>query len=146
MKRTVGDLLHVVTSLAVESNPRYQRRDVTGDGVPETFCNYFVRDALRALDVHVPPMLVNDLYDWLRDVGPSEGWTLCGQATAAFRASLGFPTVAAVKAAGHGHIALLVPPRTLQGTWIAQAGRTNFSHGSLASGFGQLAPTFFTHD
>lgn len=144
--RTPDELERVVAMLDPVGNPRYRKRDITGDGRPETFCNYFCRDALRMLGVHVPPMLVNDLLDWFKE---QSDWREVDAGFAAMRASAGFPTVAIVKAKGHGHIALVIPARGIAGVpsvWIAQAGNINFARGPLADGFGVLKPLFYTHD
>lgn len=45
---------------------RYRARDVTGDGRPETFCNFFTRDYMRARGTHLPEgMTANRIWGWL---------------------------------------------------------------------------------
>ena len=46
---------------------------------------------------------------------------------------------------GPGHIAVLVPSLGEAGTWIAQAGFTNFTRGLLVKGFGNKQPLFYAH-
>lgn len=144
--RTPEALERVVAELDPAGNPKYSKRDVTGDGIDETFCNIFLFDALEKLGVAVPRMRANDFIDWLHgQPARADGWEYCTASTAALRAALGFPTVPCVKGLHHGHVALCMPPRVSPGLFIAQAGNTNFAHRSLRSGFGDLQPEFWTH-
>jgi hypothetical protein len=134
----------IVAQLDPVKNPRYQKRDIDGDGDLETTCNFFARDALSLLGVGIPQMLANDLCEWFGSPSAmADGWMKFDQLPASMRASLGYPTIACCRGASHGHIALLVPPRGAPGAWIAQTGSVNFSHGSLAKGFGTKKPDFY---
>lgn len=147
--RSAVALLEVVAMLDAEHNIAYQRRDVTGDGVPETFCNFYVHDATALLGCPIPKVRANDQVDWLEGVGVDAGWRECGALTAADKADMGLPTVACWRnpsARGHGHIALVVPrPEGRRGVYIAQAGASNFSCEPARSGFGNLPLQFFWH-
>jgi len=145
-------LVDVVQQFQVESAERYRARDVTGDGRPETFCNRFACDVAEAAGVPLPYMLVNDLVMWLATApGRLAGWQQVEEADARRAAELGELAVACYynRNGGHGHIAVLVPPRPGDApcrTYIAQAGAHNFSHGTLQSGFGGLPVSFFLHN
>lgn len=138
----------MVKGLDPEHNPRYVRRDVTGDGKPETFCNVFAVDACTALGVALPAhTLANDLSTWLASAsGAHAGWVKCNEQEAQFSAECGRPVLAVIVEAGHGHIALGVPALGREpGLHIAQAGRTNFSNGPLTRGFDHLQPDFYVN-
>ena len=141
-------LEQIVIQHQVETAPRYQRRDVTGDGVPETFCNVYARDVCRALGVPLPEnMRANDLVAWLSgSVVCGTGWEPATAHVAQAMANEGMPALAGWfnRNGGSGHIAVVLPSSspTLE---IAQAGRTNFARGALARGFGDLSPSFFVH-
>lgn len=125
---------------------RYVKRDVTGDKLPETFCNFFVRDVLRALGVDIPRMRAHEWGPWL---AKSPHWSTVPPWVAIALAQSGFPVVAwQVKNIPTGHVALLVPAKNdfdIGKVWIAQAGRENFVYGELAAGFGQYEVKFFAH-
>jgi hypothetical protein len=150
--RSPGALHAAADFLAVQR--RYAKRDVTGDAIEETFCNFFVREGLRMLSVDVPRLRANDMIDWLGDVrGKDGGWEYIRKPwIARSLADSGSPVVVGWKnSIGRpGHVAIVMPPRveTERGgvrIWIAQAGATNFAHGTLAQGFGNLPTTFFAH-
>ncbi len=125
---------------------QYLRRDVTGDGLPETFCNFFAHDVCEAYGAELPQDLVNVQVKWLdeADGGLAAGWSPVDAVEAHFCAERGILTLATwVNEHGHGHIAVLVPSGTDQ-IHIAQAGRTNFIDGKLAQGFDSLPVRFFT--
>lgn len=139
LPRSRENLIAAVAEVAPETNPQLRRRDVTGDGIPETFCNVFVRLALALLGIIIPPLLVNDLAEWFE--GPkakADGWVnVKTMAEAEQLVEKGRPVVAVFKAAStscepcggtgqvaagacpgcsgtgkvyhHGHIALGVP-------------------------------------
>jgi hypothetical protein len=44
----------------VKNNPRYKPRDITGDDIPETFCNIYVSDFMRTLGVPLPHVINAD--------------------------------------------------------------------------------------
>ena len=87
--RSPEALRDVVAQLDPEHAERYRRRDVTGDGIDETFCNFFVRDALHALGVPTPKLRANELADWL---AVSEEWRAVDAHEADLRATRGAPT------------------------------------------------------
>jgi hypothetical protein len=144
-------ILDVVAELAPETNPRYVRRDVTGDGIPETWCNLFVREFLALLEVVTPALLANDLFEWLgAPAGKIAGWVKVDGAEAQKRADLGFPTIGVwSNTTGHGHVVAIVPavPPTTPGIFSAQAGFKNWSHAPIErAGLRASAYGFFTHD
>lgn len=130
-----------------ERNPHLQRRDITGDQVPETFCNWFVADVTALLECPVPRVRANDQILWLN--AGNGGWETVSPADAMERAGKGLPVLVGwFNPKGHpGHIALVrATPTGQHGLWIAQAGRSNFSLGTLFEGFGKHAPlSFFAH-
>ncbi len=137
----------IVAQHQVETAPRYQRRDVTGDGVPETFCNVFAKDVCRALGAPLPEtMKANELVTWLSgSVICGTGWEPATAHVAQAMANEGMPALVGWfnRNGGSGHIAVVLP--SAGGVEIAQAGRTNFARGALARGFGDLTPSFFVH-
>ncbi|MDP2271245.1 MAG: hypothetical protein Q8K32_10975 [Archangium sp.] len=138
----------IVNQHQVETAGRYARRDVTGDGIPETFCNVFARDCCRALGVPLPEgMTANQLVNWLSTVGRSRGWEQVELHVARAMVDEGQVVVPGWfnRNGGSGHIAIGKPTHGEAGFHIAQAGRTNFARGLLARGFGDLQPTFFAH-
>ena len=139
----------VVAQFRVEVHPRYARRDITGDGNPETFCNAFARDVCDALHAPLPwGLRANQLVEWLSGpTGRQMEWSGLSEHQARAFADEGCPTVATWfnRNGGPGHIALVVPSRGESGVWIAQAGRTNFARGLLSRGFGSLPVTYFAH-
>ncbi len=144
--------LDAIASLRVESNPKYLRRDITGDGLPETFCNFFLTDATHLLGCPVPLMLATAQIEWLESyAGRAEGWHECDESKAGHAAEAGHPTVAAwANPSGfHSHVALVVPKADGapgHGLHIAQAGRHNYANTELQRGFGTLLPRYWTHE
>ncbi len=155
--RTPTLLSKVVAQFDVTRAIRYQPT------ATDTYCNVFVWDVTRALDCEIPhwvdkgnkpakpgtkELTVNATCDWLATEGMNEGWLPIAEAEARLRVKAGYPTVAIWKnPAGHGHIAMVVPPRpdAVDATFIAQAGRTNFAYGLLSLGFGPRSVTFYSH-
>lgn len=148
LRRSPAALLGVVSALFVDTAPRYKRRDVSGDGVPDTFCNVLVRDFCDAMGVRLPrPMRANDLISWLNEQTFFGTWRVVDEADACAAAELGKVVIAGWfnRNGGSGHLAVVLPSLGEDGTFIAQAGVTNFSRGKLASGFGSKPVTFFVH-
>lgn len=150
-----GSFGHVVDGRPVG---RYTRRDVTGDGVDETWCNVLVQDVCEAMSVNIPRrMRANELVKWL--ASPSAAafdWeVLDASVDEAFdvdhvaqrMADEGQLVVAGWvnPTGGPGHVAIVIPSLDESGVWIAQAGSTNFTRGTLQAGFGGRAVHFFAH-
>lgn len=148
--RSPERLLAIIAEHAHRGHARYQRRDVTGDGVPETFCNVFAQDVAEAMGCVLPRYTrANGLLEWLASPAAREhDWEEVPTAHVA-RAQADAGQLALVawhsRGAGSGHIAVVVPSLGEPGLWIAQAGLQNFTRGSLQSGFGSRAVSFFTH-
>lgn len=149
--RSPAALLDVVAQLDPAKSPRYQRRDVDGNGTLETFCNFFVRDALNALGVKMPKLRANEMVAYF--ARGEDGWreldVWASVREARQRAQQGFPVIAGwanPNPQQSGHVALVVPSPEGSGLRIAQAGVTNFSNGTLQSGFGGKPVVFWTHD
>lgn len=146
LSRSPEALRDVVAQLNPEKSRRYQRRDVDGNGTAETFCNFFLRDALAGLGIQLPKMRANEMFDYF---SRSTDWRAVQSYDAAVAASAGFPTVAAWKnpSGGPGHVGLVMPTiRGQNGIRLAQAGRTNFSNGTVGQGFGGYPVSYWTHD
>lgn len=125
-------------------SPKYARRDVTGDGVDETFCNFFAHDVCTELGAELPCVKANEQVKWLRDVGPTCGWHPCDAVEAKFAADRGILTLATwLNEVAHGHIAVVVPCSGAE-VCIAQAGARNYLRGPIAAGFGSYPVRFFT--
>ncbi len=145
--RSAAQLRAVVAQFDVRAQ-RYLRRDVTGDGRPETFCNFFARDISRAMHAPLPEGLrANQMFDWLENAGRAEGWEEVDEHPAQRAADEGLFVVAAWKnpSGGPGHITPLLPSEGQPGTWVANVGAANFARGALARAFGALKPSFFVH-
>lgn len=146
--RSATELRAVVAQFDVEA-PRYRRRDVTGDGKPETFCNIFTRDVSEALDAPLPRGLrANELAEWLHGAeAQALGWEWTPEHVAQRAADEGLVAVAAWRnvTGGPGHIAPLIPSDGQPGTWVANVGASNFARGTLARAFGARTPSFFVH-
>ncbi len=147
--RTPEALLAAVAQFDVVRNPKYQRRDITGDGKPETFCNQYLEDLLFALGLVIPAGLLAhyQLY-WLDSAaGRAMGWEECSEERAVTHASFGLPVVAGwFNPDGHSHVALCVPtPVGRVGPFITQAGRHNFACEAITRGFGHNKVTFHFH-
>lgn len=146
--RSASMLAKVVEQFQVETAPRYARRDITGDGRAETFCNAFARDVMGALGCPLPwGLRANELTAWLTGDGREYGWGQVDAHQARSLAEEGLPVLACWfnRNAGPGHIAVVVPSRGADGLWIAQAGAHNFTRGELSRGFGSLPVSFFAH-
>lgn len=143
--RSPEELVEAIASLEVETNPKYQPRDVTGDGLRETFCNVYVVDLMAKLGVVLPSGLkVNALVPWLR----SSDWVQCVVEEAGRHANQGRPSLATwVNDHGpHGHIMALTPtPNGEHGVWGAQAGSSCFSCAPITHGFGSLPVVGWVH-
>lgn len=145
--RSPARLMAIIAEHHHRGVARYQPRDVSGDGRPDTWCNLFAQDVAEAMGVTLPRNTrANDLADWLSSIGRSSGWVEVSETVAQISADRGELAVAStVNPNGPGHIAVLEPSLGEAGTWIAQAGATNFTRGSLRAGFGNLQPRFFAH-
>lgn len=144
MTRTPEALISAVAALEVEAADKYRKRDITGDGQPETFCNVFIHDVTSVLGCPVPLLLANEQIAWLAE---QSTWTPVSTLEAESAVRQGEAVVVGYDAKrGHGHIALGVPAKYGEtGLWIAQAGASNFSCGRLEWGFGHLPVTFWRH-
>lgn len=148
-RRSAVLLLAIIAETLFRGFARFTRRDVSGDGRPDTFCNLFAQDVAEAMGVLLPRYkLANQLIEWL--TGPearAHGWEQVDAHTAQRMADEGQLALACwhSRSDGPGHMAVLVPSLDEPGTWIAQAGKTNFTRGPLASGFGGVAVTYFAH-
>lgn len=156
--RTLLGLIATVWAFSVETSPRWRKRDVTGDHVDETFCNFYLREILSALGVTIPEARANETVEWLdaearrtsAEVG-AVGWREVEARDAKAAVDRGGIAVAGwinpqTNELGErrpGHVALVVPSLGQGGVWIAQAGTTNFSRGQLEHGFGLRAVRFF---
>lgn len=141
-------LIALVWQFAVGRARRWQKRDITGDGVDETFCNFFAVAVATAMGVLLPQRRANELADWLAsDEAKDAGWERVDRHIAQRMADEGMLAMAVWKnpKGGSGHIAPLVPALDQPGTWIAQAGAVNFDRGLLEQGFGPNIPEFFAH-
>lgn len=100
------------------TDPRYIAHDITGDGRPETFCNFAAAEAANAYGCHDLDGLNADM-QLLRLQGQPFGWTIGTGTRAAAHALLGGLAFAAKSYPGeHGHITLIAPePPEMSGSW-----------------------------
>lgn len=91
---------------SVVSHPAYVKRDITGDGKDETFCNQAVAkiaDTLGCRDFAKKP-LANEMIGIME-----KKWRKVTPLEAAAHAEHGGLAVAAKKAEPHGHVAVIFP-------------------------------------
>lgn len=135
----------------------YGSRDITGDGVKETFCNWFVADVLEILGVPIrrhsqpmyPPVFNNarrdkpisaeSLYTFFNNGGEGK-WKLVSAADAVAKANTG----KAVVASSYGHIAIVIPGGSASDVRVAQAGAVNGKNLSAKNVFGK-EPLYFEY-
>lgn len=150
-------LMAIVAEHHLRGFARYTPRDVTGDGINETWCNLFAQDVAEAMGVMVPrQMRANQLVQWLANDAASFDWeclqrdgTMSDDEAAHVAQAMAdegqLVLVGWVNPAGPGHIAVVVPSLGEPGLWIAQAGRTSFTRAPLAQGFGGRVVSYFGH-
>lgn len=126
---------------------RYAKRDVTGDGKPETFCNVHTADVAEAMGVLLPRARANEQILWLTTHGIAEGWEQVPEHAAQACADQGMLVVACWynRNGGPGHIAPLEPSMGEPGTWCSNVGAINFLRGTVGQAFGTLPVTYFVH-
>ena len=144
----------------VNPDQRYYRpRDITGDRINETFCNWFAADVLELLGIRLPangtqlmdkphPLYGNQNHSkplgtpgLLSHFQRGNGWRAVSAADAVARANEG----KAVVASSSGHIAVVIPGGSGSNVRIAQAGATNGKNMSVSTGFGSIRPLYFEY-
>lgn len=135
----------VVDKLDVEHNHRYQP-STDRDGSHVTFCNFYVADFIRELNIKLPLLLANAQIDWLNTVGVKYGWLPIKHDEAAREATEG-PVVAGFRHLPHGHIAVVWPG--MKDVLVSQAGAKCHRMCRLEEGFGKAlghpAQQFWRH-
>ncbi len=135
----------IVQQFELEISARYRPTATS------TYCNIFLSDVTKALGCEIPhwwngrEVTANTMARWLAgEEGKQNGWTPVSRRDAEIAANSGQVAVAVWgNPQGVGHVALVVP--SSDETQIAQAGRVNFSRGSLESGFGRREVVFYSH-
>ena len=139
----------VVSQFQLENAERFRKRETDGRPGDETFCNFAAVAIVAAMGTPIPQMRANALALWLegQSVDEVSQWEAINEHTAQAMADEGQVALAVWvnPTGGPGHIAVLVPSLGEPGTWIAQAGMTNFTRGLLVRGFGDKAPSFYGH-
>ncbi len=143
--------------------PYYQKRDITGDNQPETFCNWFVADVLDSLGIELPrydasagyypmphplygyehkekPYMATQLHQYFKKGGAGH-WQEVERTAAVAHANRGAVVVASIP----GHVGLVIPGGEGDHVRIAQAGRVCGRDLRLAEGFGDAAVRFFRY-
>ena len=146
--RSAERLLHIIAEHHFRGFVRYTPRDVDGDGINDTWCNLFAQDVCEAMSVMLPRhQRANDLVRWLIHESNQFDWEGVTPHIAQRMADEGQLALAAWAntSGGPGHIAVLVPSLGEPGTWIAQAGGSRFTRGTVESGFGSKPVLFFAH-
>lgn len=151
LSRSAENLSDVVGRLSPATNPLWKKRDITGDGKPETFCNQFLEAALELLEAPVPPgLLARQQIDWLDSgAGREAGWREMSRGLALAAAKAGQPVVVGWRNTdfkSSSHVALAIPTPFGEEFQIAQAGRENFNAGALRRGFGVYPVRFWVHE
>lgn len=148
LDRDPARLAFIVAQFHLETAERFRKRDTDGKPGDETFCNFAAVAITSAMGVPLPQMRANALAAFLegQSLDPASGWERVDEHVAQRMADEGQLAVAVwANSAGPGHIAVLVPSLDMGGTWIAQAGASNFTRGSLAKGFGNIEPDYYGH-
>lgn len=118
---------------------RYRCRDVTGDLLPETFCNFFTRDVARAMSAPLPEnKTANEIHGMLH-AGSVPGYRQVTEAEAVWCLELGQMVVCIARNEhGPGH---MTPAREAsEGTiYVDHVGRHNAKKIPLEVAFGPLA-------
>ncbi len=124
---------------------KYLRHDVTGDNIPETFCNLYAHDVCAEFGAELPHVIASEQINWLHTIGVKAGWRGVDAVEAKLVADkCGLSLATWFNAHGHSHIAVLVPAMEFDAIHITQAGVTNFILGPLVAGFGSLPVLFFS--
>ena len=104
-----------------------------------TYCNIFVIDVSRAMDVEIPHMGAIAMCNWLGTTGSQHGWREVDAETAQRYANAGRPAV--TSAGSIGHVQMVIPSKDGEynqerGVTIAQAGSTNSSYTHIRDIYG----------
>lgn len=170
--RPVGDLVSAINRVN-PSQSYYAKRDITGDRIAETFCNWFAYDVLALLNVHLPvyrdsdgaghyptphpiygnearnkPWSANLLNSYFRQGGGGK-WRRVTRREAVTEANHGGIVVASVRSgSGPGHIAIVRPDSAGNAVRVAQAGRESGPDMPIETGFGGLTShaEFYKYD
>jgi len=150
-------LYAIIAEHFFRGHARYARRDVTGDGIDETFCNLLVQDVAEAMSVMLPRgVRANALIAWLETEAdkPESPWEVVTSHVAQAMADEGQLVIACwsnPQPPAPGHVAIVVPSLEDAGSermgdvFIAQAGRINFTRGTVQQGFGIRGVTYLAH-
>jgi len=145
--RSPERLMSILAEHQFRGFSRYRKRDVTGDGRPETFCNVHMADVAEAMGVLLPRARANEQILWLTTHGVTEGWEQVPEHAAQACADQGMLVVATwfSRNGGSGHIAPLEPSMGEPGAWCSNVGAINFLRGTVGQAFGTLPVTYFVH-
>lgn len=127
---------------------RYTPHDMDGRPGDETTCNVFAQDVSEAMSVMLPRNTrANDLVRWLMLDSKEFDWEGVTPHIAQRMADEGQLALCGWvnPDGGSGHIAVMVPSLGEPGEWIAQSGRSLFTRGTVAQGFGAKPVLFFAH-
>lgn len=171
-ERSAQNYNAVIDQFNVATNPRYKIRN------NNTYCNIFGWDVTVAMGAELPHWInratnepytydtsksysqnaavarelnANSVADWVRDYGPNYGWRPATAQEAQAAANAGKPTIGVWKnTGGIGHVIVVRPNPTNDGEiHIAQAGASNYNHGTLsnhASSKFRNGVVFYVHD
>lgn len=142
--RSAENLIAATLALHVKEAPRYTPTPAA------TWCNVFLRDVLAILKAPIPMRFdfgdgrgvvetrANDIATGLKN-GVWPGWLPVSEASAAFGASQGLPTVAVWRnpTGRAGHVVIVVPtPAGKSGVYVTGAGRQCLESCPIAQAFG----------
>lgn len=171
-ERSAENYNAVIDQFNVATNPRYKIRN------NNTYCNIFGWDVTVAMGAELPHWInratnepytydtsktyaenaevarelnANSVADWARDYGPNYGWRPATGQEAQAAANAGKPTIGVWKnTGGIGHVIVVRPNPNNDGEiHIAQAGASNYNHGTLsnhASSKFRNGVVFYVHD
>lgn len=140
-------LMAIIAEHLFRGFARYAPRDVTGDGLNETWCNVLAQDVCEAMGVTLPRnMRANDLVRWLELESKQWDWEAVPAHVAQRMADEGQLALAVWhNPSGSGHVTVMIPSLGEPDYFCAQAGRTNFTRGTISQAFGSRVVSYFAH-
>ncbi|MBI3112585.1 MAG: hypothetical protein HYZ01_13545 [Ignavibacteriales bacterium] len=129
----------VINQFRVDVSRRYEQEG------EKTWCNIFVWDITRAMNVEIPLQTTAEMVRWLKDTGAKQGWRRVSIDAAQREANKGNPTVAIM--AGHAAVVRPGSPGREDGSAVAQAGAIVVNASHLKKRFGDSSLVeFWSHE
>lgn len=133
-------------------NPDMIPHDVTGDGIPETFCNYALHVFMSKFGYSkFKGLLANQIIDYMNN--HRDEWDYTRNHVEAHAAvNGGNIVIAGQKAENHGHVCIILPSEDMiySGSWqtlvplCMNIGKKNFFNKGISKAFG-TPPTYYIY-